>query len=178
MNNPEQQQVDYQQNYDAPDQTEQIGFDNANNSDFNSGMTGSESQNAGDHQHSNDASQFAMDVNLNSFEGFSQVQEQQEAAQESAATDEQNQGRRQFRNRPNRGPGGEEEDEKDILNKIFIGGIHPETSEDSLKEHFAKFGTIVDHVIIKDPTTKRSRGFGFVKYSESSAVDEVSRFTL
>jgi heterogeneous nuclear ribonucleoprotein A1/A3 len=73
------------------------------------------------------------------------------------------------------GPGsqGSEDEEKGILNKIFVGGIHLNTTEDSLKEHFAKYGTIVDHGIIKNRSTKQSRRFGFVKYSESTAVDEV-----
>lgn len=132
----------------------------------------SENQIIGNHQ-SNDSNEFAMDVNLNSFEGFSQTEEQQVASKEMSTEEQQQQDRRPFRVRSIR-TGGEEEDEKDILNKIFVGGIHPDTTEESLKEHFSKFGTIVDHVIIKDPATKRSRGFGFVKYSESSAVDEVT----
>lgn len=140
-----------------------------------------------------EANQFAMDVNLNSFQNFSQAdQSQDQSGDQSGGGDPQQGGgdqqggaggldgdqqqRRPYRRPGGRGSqGGDEDEEKDILNKIFVGGIHPDTTEDSLKEHFAKYGTIIDHVIIKDPTTKRSRGFGFVKYSESAAVDEVMK---
>lgn len=119
-----------------------------------------------------DSNNFAMDVNLNSFEGFSQVENNTESGiQETSVDEKSQQNSRPFRGQQIRG--NEDPEEKDILNKIFVGGIHPDTSETSLKEHFANYGSIIDHVIIKDPTTKRSRGFGFVKYTESSAVDEV-----
>lgn len=119
-----------------------------------------------------DTNHFAMDVNLNSFEGFSQIENHTESGIKETSVDEQSQQNPHlFRGRQFRGS--EDQEEKDILNKIFVGGIHPDTSEASLKEHFANYGSIIDHVIIKDPTTKRSRGFGFVKYTESSAVDEV-----
>lgn len=56
--------------------------------------------------------------------------------------------------------------------KIFIGGLHLQTSVETLKEYFGKYGEIVDSVVVKDPTTKRSRGFGFVTFSTSQAVDD------
>lgn len=46
------------------------------------------------------------------------------------------------------------------------------TTDDSLKSHFEKYGQVVDVVVMKDPKTKRSRGFGFITYSRSFMVDK------
>lgn len=61
------------------------------------------------------------------------------------------------------------------LNKIFIGGLKQSTTEDILKEYFSKFGQLVDSVVLRNPVTKSSRGFGFVQYSEASMVDDVMK---
>ncbi|XP_060592078.1 heterogeneous nuclear ribonucleoprotein A2 homolog 1-like isoform X5 [Ruditapes philippinarum] len=57
--------------------------------------------------------------------------------------------------------------------KLFLGGLAPETTEDSIKDHFGSYGTIVDCVVMRDQEKKRSRGFGFVTFSESSCVTDV-----
>lgn len=69
------------------------------------------------------------------------------------------------------------EDDDDIhepehLRKLFIGGLDYRTTDDSLKSHFEKWGKIVDVVVMKDPKTKRSRGFGFITYSQSFMIDD------
>ena len=56
---------------------------------------------------------------------------------------------------------------------MFIGGLSLSTTEDSLREYFIKWGEISDCVVMKEPGTKRSRGFGFVTYESSNSVDEV-----
>ncbi|MCE2055302.1 hypothetical protein HAX54_042371 [Datura stramonium] len=55
--------------------------------------------------------------------------------------------------------------------KLFCGGIPRDTSEQILKEHFSKYGTVVSSVIAKDRGTGRPRGFAFVTFSDPSAVD-------
>ena len=55
--------------------------------------------------------------------------------------------------------------------RLFIGGLSLETTDDSLREHFEKWGTLTDCVVMRDPQTKRSRGFGFVTYSCVEEVD-------
>jgi len=60
--------------------------------------------------------------------------------------------------------------ESEGMRKMFIGGINRETALDSINEHFSKFGTIVDSVIIKDHDNC-SRGFGFVTYERSAEVE-------
>ena len=44
---------------------------------------------------------------------------------------------------------------------------------EGLKEYFGKFGDIAEVMVMKDPTTKRSRGFGFVTFSDPNSVDKV-----
>eukprot|EP01134_Creolimax_fragrantissima_P007802 CFRG7802T1 len=57
--------------------------------------------------------------------------------------------------------------------KIFVGGLSPETTEESLTDFFSKFGAVDDVVIMKDKITQRVRGFGFVTFSDDKVVDEV-----
>lgn len=58
------------------------------------------------------------------------------------------------------------------MRKLFIGGLDYKTNDETLKAYFEKWGDIVDVVVMKDPKTKRSRGFGFVTYSKASMVDD------
>ncbi|CAL0318657.1 unnamed protein product [Lupinus luteus] len=57
--------------------------------------------------------------------------------------------------------------------KIFVGGIPTEVSEDELKDFFSKYGKVVEHEIIRDHTTKRSRGFGFIVFDNDKVVDNI-----
>uniref|UniRef100_UPI00398F76F2 heterogeneous nuclear ribonucleoprotein A3 isoform X2 n=1 Tax=Pristiophorus japonicus TaxID=55135 RepID=UPI00398F76F2 len=61
--------------------------------------------------------------------------------------------------------------EPEQLRKLFIGGLSFETNEESLKEHFEQWGQLTDCVVMREPQTKRSRGFGFVTYSTVLEVD-------
>jgi RNA recognition motif-containing protein len=47
-------------------------------------------------------------------------------------------------------------------NKLFVGGLPQNTTANELREHFEKFGVVSDAVVMIDPATSRSRGFGFV----------------
>ena len=40
-------------------------------------------------------------------------------------------------------------------------------------EFFSKFGKVVQHEIIRDHTTNRSRGFGFIVFDAEKAVDDL-----
>uniref|UniRef100_A0A673JLM6 RNA-binding protein Musashi homolog 2 n=1 Tax=Sinocyclocheilus rhinocerous TaxID=307959 RepID=A0A673JLM6_9TELE len=57
--------------------------------------------------------------------------------------------------------------------KMFIGGLSWQTSPDSLRDYFSKFGEIRECMVMRDPTTKRSRGFGFVTFVDAASVDKV-----
>ena len=57
--------------------------------------------------------------------------------------------------------------------KLFIGGISWETTEEKLKEYFENYGDVVQIVVMRDKTTGRPRGFGFVVFSNPSILDRV-----
>ncbi|KAG1673833.1 RNA-binding protein Musashi Rbp6 [Nymphon striatum] len=57
--------------------------------------------------------------------------------------------------------------------KMFVGGLSWQTAQESLRDYFGKYGEISDVMVMKDPTTKRSRGFGFVTFADPSSVDKV-----
>ncbi|KAK3547504.1 hypothetical protein QTP86_021483 [Hemibagrus guttatus] len=61
--------------------------------------------------------------------------------------------------------------EPEQLRKLFIGGLSFETTDDSLRSYFEQWGTLTDCVVMRDPNSKRSRGFGFVTYSCVEEVD-------
>ena len=42
----------------------------------------------------------------------------------------------------------------------------------SLSEFFSQWGELTDCVVMQDPGTKRSRGFGFVTFKEAKMVDQ------
>ncbi|KAJ4722785.1 heterogeneous nuclear ribonucleoprotein 1-like [Melia azedarach] len=57
--------------------------------------------------------------------------------------------------------------------KLFIGGISWETSEDRLKEYFCQYGDVLQTVVMREKTTGRPRGFGFVVFADPSILDRV-----
>uniref|UniRef100_A0A8C9L3M4 RRM domain-containing protein n=1 Tax=Panthera tigris altaica TaxID=74533 RepID=A0A8C9L3M4_PANTA len=61
--------------------------------------------------------------------------------------------------------------EPEQLRKLFISGLSFEIIGDSLKQHFEKWNTLTNCVVMTGPQTKLSRGFGFMTYS---CVEEVN----
>lgn len=59
--------------------------------------------------------------------------------------------------------------------KIFIGGLPANITEVQLKEHFAKYGTVLDVVIMYDQQKERSRGFGFLTFESEESVESVCK---
>ncbi|GFR28625.1 RNA-binding protein Musashi homolog 2 [Trichonephila clavata] len=41
--------------------------------------------------------------------------------------------------------------------KMFVGGLSWQTAPEGLREYFSKFGEITEVMVMKDPTTRRSR---------------------
>lgn len=61
--------------------------------------------------------------------------------------------------------GGREVDVKRAVpgtNKLFVGGLPQNVSALELRKHFEDFGMVSDAVVMIDPATNRSRGFGFI----------------
>ena len=52
-----------------------------------------------------------------------------------------------------------------MAKKLYVGGLSYDTTEDGLKDAFAKAGTVDSAVIITDKMSGRSKGFGFVEMS-------------
>jgi RNA recognition motif-containing protein len=50
--------------------------------------------------------------------------------------------------------------------KLFIGGLAWSTTDDSLKAAFDEFGEVTEARVITDRETGRSRGFGFVSFTD------------
>ncbi|KAG9286486.1 hypothetical protein G9A89_014652 [Geosiphon pyriformis] len=57
--------------------------------------------------------------------------------------------------------------------KMFIGGLNWETTDESLKLYFSQFGEVTDCIVMRDPNTGRSRGFGFLTFVDPSVVNTV-----
>ena len=87
--------------------------------------------------------------------------------------------------------------------KLFVGGLSWQTTPEKLRDYFSQFGTVTDVLVMKDPITQvapcpfniysrsqsrirwnlmvffdlrdpqRSRGFGFITFTDSGAVPRV-----
>ncbi|KAI3436074.1 hypothetical protein D9Q98_002132 [Chlorella vulgaris] len=57
--------------------------------------------------------------------------------------------------------------------KLFLGGLSWDTTEEKLRDHFSKYGSIVEAVVMRDRQTGRPRGFGFVTFTSPVAADSV-----
>ncbi len=53
--------------------------------------------------------------------------------------------------------------------KLFVGSLSWDTTDQTLKEAFERFGEIVEAKVITERDTGRSRGFGFVTFAEDEA---------
>jgi RNA recognition motif-containing protein len=63
------------------------------------------------------------------------------------------------------------------MNKLYVGSLSYDTTEDSLKELFSQAGTVSSATIIIDKISGRSKGFGFVEMSsEEEAKKAVEMF--
>ncbi len=57
-----------------------------------------------------------------------------------------------------------------MSNKLFVGGLSWGTDDQSLAAAFETFGTVSEAKVISDRDTGRSRGFGFVTFSDAGAT--------
>ena len=54
--------------------------------------------------------------------------------------------------------------------KLYVGNISFDMTDEELGGTFSEFGEIVSAVIVKDRVSGRSRGFGFVEFSEEGSA--------
>ena len=58
-----------------------------------------------------------------------------------------------------------------MAHKLFIGGLSFSTSDDRLRELFARGGGVESAAVVMDRETGRSRGFGFVEMATAEEAD-------
>lgn len=76
--------------------------------------------------------------------------------------------------RDDRGPPADNSASEDALNSgsnLFVTGIHPRLSEAEVTSLFEKYGQVEKCNIMRDPHTRESRGFGFVKMVTAEEAD-------
>lgn len=56
--------------------------------------------------------------------------------------------------------------------KLFVGNISYNTTENDLQDAFAPFGTVVEANLMMDRATGRPRGFGFVTMSSAEEAQK------
>jgi len=56
-----------------------------------------------------------------------------------------------------------------------VGGLSWDTTESTLTRTFSQYGKVIDSQVVVERDTGRSRGFGFVTFSEPRAVDAAIR---
>jgi len=59
--------------------------------------------------------------------------------------------------------------------KLFVGGLHNDTTAADLRRWFAPFGDVVDAIVVADRGTGRSRGFGFVSFGNPTAAEAATK---
>jgi RNA recognition motif-containing protein len=60
-------------------------------------------------------------------------------------------------------------------NKLFVGSLSWDTTDDGLRAAFEAFGGLEDVKVITDRDTGRSRGFGFVTFNDPADAERAQR---
>jgi RNA recognition motif-containing protein len=59
-----------------------------------------------------------------------------------------------------------------MSNKLFVGNLSFNTTENDLQDAFAAFGTVTEANLMMDRMTNRPRGFGFVTMSSAEEAQK------
>jgi RNA recognition motif-containing protein len=59
-----------------------------------------------------------------------------------------------------------------MSNKLFVGNLSFNTTENDLQDAFAAFGTVTEANLMMDRMTNRPRGFGFVTMSNAEEAQK------
>ena len=62
-----------------------------------------------------------------------------------------------------------------MRNKIYVGNLSPDVTEDDLKYNFGELGTCISAKIIKDKHSGFSKGFAFVEMATEKEAQEAVR---
>lgn len=58
--------------------------------------------------------------------------------------------------------------------KLYVGNLNYSVTESQLRELFSQYGELKDVVLIKDSYTDRSKGFGFIEFSNPSEAEKAA----
>jgi RNA recognition motif-containing protein len=58
--------------------------------------------------------------------------------------------------------------------KLYVGGLSWDTNDADLLTAFEAFGEVTEARVITDRDTGRSRGFGFVTFTDPTSADEAT----
>ena len=59
-----------------------------------------------------------------------------------------------------------------MAKKLYVGSLSYNTTDVSLRDHFAQAGTVESATVVMDKMTGRSRGFGFVEMASDAEADK------
>ncbi|MBI1848322.1 MAG: RNA-binding protein [Candidatus Rokubacteria bacterium] len=62
-----------------------------------------------------------------------------------------------------------------MAQKLFIGGLSFNTTNEGLREFFAQVGNVASASVVTDQFSGRSRGFGFVEMSTPEEAEQAVR---
>ncbi len=63
------------------------------------------------------------------------------------------------------------------LRKMFVGGLHPSLTTENLIKYFSQFGEVEKGIIMTDKITGKSRGFGFIIFSNKETIDKIMYYS-
>ncbi|KAL4787319.1 hypothetical protein BJX76DRAFT_354265 [Aspergillus varians] len=55
--------------------------------------------------------------------------------------------------------------------KLYVGNLSWATTDDALQHAFSQFGQVSEAIVLKDQDSGRSRGFGFVTFTNPAEAD-------
>ena len=68
------------------------------------------------------------------------------------------------------------------MRKVFVAALNWNTDKDGLSQHFSSIGPVEEAIIIKDRDTRKSKGFGFVTFTNDDdaarAIQELNKSEL
>lgn len=59
--------------------------------------------------------------------------------------------------------------------KLFIGSLEWGVTEEDLQQLFAQYGAIEEAIVIKDKFSGKSKGFGFVTFTNDEEADKATQ---
>ncbi|HEX2735224.1 MAG TPA: RNA-binding protein [Polyangiaceae bacterium] len=69
----------------------------------------------------------------------------------------------------------EKRSKESMGNKLFVGGLSWNTDDQGLRAAFEPFGAVEDARVMTDRDTGRSRGFGFVTFTDSASAQNAMK---